>query len=469
MQGAVLAQKQQLRTIPAQIQANAILSMSALELQQFVDTEAMENPALAVEEKARCPVCGFLRTEGACPVCGAAAARADSAIEHHPQDERGYLERAFATVGREEAFDPFRTIAGSMDLRDHLKQQARMNFSGRRLRIAKYLVESLDDDGYFRESLYETAERFAAAAPEVESVLAALQTFDPPGIGARDLRECLLIQLRRLGAAGPTASNAERILVEHWEDFSKLKLKSIAKKIGAPPGVVREACEFVRAKLSPRPASAYRHPFQKLAPRQTAAVVPDVVVVREGDEFRVRVVDSAGELVKVDETYDRICRSIKTPQNYLSEEERRHVKEHVERVKLILEAIALRKKTLARVAMAMVEYQKEFLLHGPSHMRPLRQKDLAHELGLHESTICRAVANKHCRLPSGELVSFDLFFDCALPVREMISRLISISAEPISDGEIAKRLAEQGVVIARRTVAKYRDQLRLLPYQLRAA
>jgi RNA polymerase sigma-54 factor len=154
---------------------------------------------------------------------------------------------------------------------------------------------------------------------------------------------------------------------------------------------------------------------------------------------------------------------------YLSQEDCRHVREHVERVKCILEAIELRKKTLARVSTHLAEYQQEFLLHGPSKLRPLRQKDVAAKLGVHESTICRAVAGKFCRLPSGEVVSFELFFDSAMPIREMISQLIARSTEPLSDGEIAKRLTEQGVTIARRTVAKYRDQLKLLPYQLRAA
>jgi len=469
MQGAALAQKQQLRAIPVQIQANAILGMNVLELQQFIDTEAMENPALAVEEKARCPVCGFLRGEGACPVCGASAKKADAAPDKDHRDERVYLERAFAAAGQEEAFDPFRTVAGPMDLRDHLRQQARMTLGGRRLRIAQYLIDSLDDDGYFRESLYETAERFAAAVPEIESVLATVQTFDPPGIAAHDLRECLLIQLRIEAATGAQVGVAERVMVEHWEDLAKLKFKSVAKKMNMPVEVVREAHDFIRANLTPHPASAYRHPFQRLSPREAAAVVPDVIVLREGDDLQVRVVDCHSALVRVDESYERICRSIKGTENYMSEEECRHVKEHVERVKLILESIELRKKTLTRVAMAVVEYQKEFLLHGPSHLRRLRQKDVARELGLHESSICRALANKHCRLPSGELVSFELFFDCALPVREMISKIISISSDPLTDGEIAKRLAEQGVVIARRTVAKYRDQLRLLPYQLRAA
>lgn len=469
MQGAALSQKQQLRAIPVQIQANAILGMNLIELQQFVETEAIENPALGVEEGARCPVCGFMTVTQACPVCGASTRRTDTELESAKACERDYLERAFAAAGRDEAFDPFRTVAAASDLRDYLRQQARMCLGGRRLRIAEYLTDSLDDDGYLRESLYETAERFAEAVPEIESVLGVLQGFDPPGIAARDLRESLLIQLRCLGEPGTTAANAERILVDHWDDFSKMRLKSIAKEMAVTQEVVREAVEFVREKLTPHPASGYRAPFDDLAPRDTAAVVPDVVVHRSGDGFTAEVVDSHGSLLRIDETYDQVYQSMRSGDSYLSDEDCKHIREHVERVKCILDAINLRKKTLARVALFLVEFQAGFLAHGPSHLKPLRQKDLARELEVHESTICRALANKYCRLPSGEVISFEVFFDSALPIRNMISQLISVSTEPLSDGEIAKRLAGQGVVIARRTVAKYREQLKLLPYHLRAA
>ncbi|MCX8052726.1 MAG: RNA polymerase factor sigma-54 [Armatimonadetes bacterium] len=469
MQDFSLVQKQQMRIIPVQIQANAILAMNTLELQQFLDTEAAENPALVVDDKARCPVCGFLRTGGTCPLCGAPSHKNDSETPEVGQfpnlevrHERVHLEQAFAAAGQDETFDPFRTVAGSIDLRDYLEQQARLNLAGRRLRIAKYLIDSLDDDGYFRESLYETAERFAASVPEIESVLAVVQTFDPPGIGARDLRECLLIQLRSGNFDGPEVALAERIVSEHWDDLSKLKLKSIAKKTNLPIESVREAHDFIRTKLTPHPASGYQNPFHRISPRESASVVPDIFIIQDGEELLVRVVDCHSEMVKVDETYEHICRSS-------DEELRRYIKEHVERAKVIVESIEMRKKTLTRVALAVVEHQREFILHGPTRLKPLRQKDIARELGLHESTICRALANKHCRLPSGELVSFDVFFDCAMPVREMISRIISVSPEPLSDSQIAKRLAEQGFVVARRTVAKYRDQLRLLPYQLRSA
>lgn len=477
MPGAVLAQRQQSRAIPVQIQANAILNMSLIELSEFIETEAVENPALSVKEGSRCPVCGFVTGEKACPVCSASM-KAVEESDHAGLSERDYLERAYAAAGAEPAFDPFRTVASTIGLGEYLKQQARMSLAGRKLRIAEYLIESLDDDGYFRESLFETAEEFAAAVPEVEEVLGIVQSFDPPGIAARDLRECLLIQLRSLGpstssgcsgSCGTTVANAERILMDHWEAFSKLRLKAIASKMEVTVGVVTEAADFIKNRLTPYPASMYTQPFGELAPNESAAVVPDVMMRARGESVSVEALDTHSRLLGIDATYSDLYGSIRKGDSYLSENDCRHIREHVERVKCILEAIALRKKTLTRVASYIADYQKGFLLHGPSQLRPLRQKDVAKALEVHESTICRAVAGKFCKLPSGETVSFEVFFDSALPVRNMIREIIARSTDPLSDSEIAKKLAEQGTEIARRTVAKYREQLRVLPYQLRAA
>ncbi|MGI6295776.1 MAG: RNA polymerase factor sigma-54 [Armatimonadota bacterium] len=471
MQSAALCQRQSLRAIPVQIQANAILNMSLIELQQFIETEAVENPALSVKEGSRCSICGFVTDHKACPVCGASM---KSLPVSEAIDERDYLQQVYSAAGNEAAFDPFRTVASTIDLSAYLKQQAGLNLSGRRLRICEYLIDSLDDDGYFRESLFETAEEFAVAVPEIEEVLKVLQSFDPAGIGARDLRECLLIQLRQVALTtdseeSPIISNVERIITDYWDDFAKLKLKSIAKTTEMPIGVVEEAARFIKDRLTPYPASAYTQPFAEFSGDQSAAIVPDVIMRQAGDSIKVDVLDSYGNLLGIDETYEDLYDSIKQGDTYLNSEDCRHIREHVDRVRVILDAIALRKKTLARVASYIAEYQQAFLISGPSKLRPLRQKDIAKALEVHESTICRAVAGKFCKLPSGEAVSFDVFFDSAMPIRSMIQDIIARSAEPLSDSEIANRLSQQGVEIARRTVAKYRDQLRVLPYQLRSA
>lgn len=468
MQTPIMAQHQQMRPLPVQIQASTILNMNSIELGEFLDNEALENPALSVDEKSRCELCGFLKGHTACPVCGASDAASFRRADAPLSSERDYLERAYSAACQPEVFDPFRTIASESTLREYLLQQARMALGGRKLRIAEFLIDSLDEDGYFRESMYETAESFAAAVPEIESVLQTVQSFDPPGIGARDLRECLLLQLHAIEPV-EESEFAQRILSEHWDDFSKAKLKNIAASTGAALEEVRGASEFIRENLTPRPSSLFCAPHAELTPRETALVVPDVVIRPSGNTFVAEVIDRHTRTIQIDETYQKTHETIRAGSLRMSDEDKKHVREQVDRVKCILDSIHLRKQTLARVAGYLADHQRDFIARGPLHLKTLRQKDVAHALGLHESTICRALANKHCLLPSGETISFEVFFDSALPIRNMISRIVATSTEPLSDSEIMRRLASDGVTIARRTVAKYRDQLRVPAYQLRAA
>lgn len=465
MQGYVLTQKQELRPLPVQIQANTILAMNTLDLQRFIETESAENPALTVDDSARCALCGFLRAHNICPVCGSSQRKKVSSSSY---DNEHLLLHSSSTTD-EECYDPFKTVAVSADLKEYLKSQANVALSGRAARIAEFLIELIDDDGYLRESLYEIAERFSVAVPEVEAVLSVIQTFDPPGIAARNLQECLLIQLRSLERSDQLARIAELILTNYWEDFSKLRIKQIAAKLQISTAVVKKVQEFVRTNLNPYPTSAFRQPFGRLEARETAAVVPDVEIILTSDDIVVQTIDWFDQLIGLDKTYKKMYQLIMNQQVNLDEEERRHIKEYVNRACSMLEFVQLRKRTLGIVAKRVVEHQKDYVLRGPSHLKPLRQKEIAQELNLHESTVSRALANKYCRLPSGELISFDVFFDSALPIKESISRVISISPRPLSDSEIARYLAEQGVVVARRTVAKYRNQLRVPPYRLRSA
>ncbi len=465
MQGYALIQKQELRPLPVQIQASTILAMNTLDLQRFIETESAENPALTVDETARCALCGFLRAHNVCPVCG--SIRRKKEISAPYENEYSVLHTSPTTD--DEFCDPFKTVAATADLKEYLKSQASVALSGLSVQIAEFLIELIDDDGYLRESLYEIAERFSAAVPEVEAVLSVIQTFDPPGIAARNLQECLLIQLRSLERSDSLARITERILTDYWEDFSNLRTKQIAAKLQISTSVVRKVQEFVRTNLNPYPASAFHQPFRRLEARNTAAVVPDVDITLTSDGLVVQTIDWFDQLIGVDKTYENMYRLIKEQKVNLEEEERRHIKEYVDRACSILEFVQLRKRTLGIVAKKVVEHQKDYVLRGPINLKPLRHKEIAQELNLHESTVSRALANKYCRLPSGELISFDVFFDSALPIKEMISRVISISPRPLSDNEIARQLAEQGVVIARRTVAKYRNQLRVPPYRLRVA
>lgn len=459
-------QSQTYRTIPVQIQASSILNMNVVELQQFVENEAAENPAMTLKESCRCPVCGFLTTGKACPICK--SSMRSSADSFDSNIERDYLKRAFTSAATDGLFDPFRTVSNAFDLKDYLRQQVGMVLSGHKLQIANFIIDSLDDDGYFRETLFEISEEVASYVLEVEEVLTVIQQCDPPGIAARDLQECLLLQLDAINNEQTEQVEIARIILrEHWDEFSKMKIKSIATSMDLDAQVLGEAIDYIREQLNPYPASVYHDPNESLSSSNSTALIPDVIVREQDGVLFAEVAGTYESIIGTDETYQGIYNDIREQDNNICEDDRKHVKEHVDRVRIILDSIQRRKKTLSRISQYIVDYQEEYIRFGPAYMKSIKQKEIAAEMEVDESTVSRALAGKYCRLPSGEVISFDVFFDAALPVKDMILKIVTESREPLSDSEIARRLSENGFNIARRTVAKYREQMKMLPVQLR--
>lgn len=470
MPSQTMAARQIARAIPEQIQAGKILRMGLPELQSFVEQQVLENPALAVEESARCPLCGApLSDANTCRICGSSVDSAHS----EEADRDDYIEpESFHSAEFDEDFDPFGSVAAETDLQSHLHRQAAGVFQGHNLIVADYIIDSLDDRGYFTESLLETANLFGLSVPELRLILDEIQTFDPIGIAATDVRECILIQLRQRAELPEEGELALRVADECWEELAKLRLQAIADKLDADADDVRAALEFISTELTPYPASLYRAPWQELAPTQVAKIVPDVVIRENEDGLAVEVVDFRLGTLKIDEIYEAVYNQVSGKNgSSFTEEERKHVCEQVNNARCVLEAIELRKTTLARMSLHLVQEQRDFVIKGRQHVKPLTQKQVAEALGVHESTISRAVTEKHIQLPSGEVISFDLFFDSALPIKEKIQQIVSAcgpSAQP-SDAQIAAKLAEQGIQIARRTVAKYRMQLQIPSSTLRVA
>ncbi len=468
-----MAARQVVRTIPEQIEAGKILRMALPELQSFVEQQVLENPALAVEESARCPLCGAPLSDAAsCRICGSSVEFAGSR-ENRDLDEAEFSDpEELHFSSEEDDFDPFQSVAAQTDLQSHLHGQALAVFSGHELIVADYIIDSLDDRGYFTESLLETANLFGLSVPELRAILDEIQAFDPAGIAATDVRECILIQLRQRTELPEEGKLALRVAEECWEELSKLKLQAIADRFDADPDDVKAALEFISNELSPYPASLYHAPWQEFAPTQVAKIVPDVVIRETEDGLAVEVVDFRLGTLKIDEIYEAIYNQVRGKNGHsFTEEERRHVCEQVNNARCVLEAIELRKTTLARMSLHLVQEQREFVLKGRQYVKPLTQKQVAEAVGVHESTVSRAVTGKHVQLPSGEVVSFSLFFDAALPIKERILQIVSAcgpSAQP-SDAQIAAKLAEQGIQIARRTVAKYRAQLQIPSSTLRVA
>ncbi len=460
-----MSARQVVRAIPEQILASKILKMGLPELQSFVEAQVLENPALVVEESSRCPLCGApLSGQGSCQICGSSL---DSTPPSHSDDDIYELEGV--SYSDDDDYDRFGSVAAETDLQSYLHRQAAGVFEGHALVIADYIIDSLDDRGYFTEPLLETARLFGISAPQLREILDEMQGFDPPGIAAVDVRECLLVQLRQMRGIPDFGKLAEKIITHCWDELSKLKWRSIATRLDVSVDEVKAAVKFISTRLTPYPSSLYRAPWQEFAPTHVPKIVPDVVIRETESGLGVEVVDFRLGALKIDDIYNAVYNQVKESGHPFTEEEKMHIREQVGKARCVLEAIELRKANLARLALLLCDEQRDFVTKGRQHLKATTQKQVATALGVHESTVSRAVSEKHVQLPSGEVIPLELFFDSALPIKEKILQIVSAAppASPLTDGEIAARLAEQGIAIARRTVAKYRQQLQVPACQMR--
>ncbi|WP_010499703.1 RNA polymerase factor sigma-54 [Paenibacillus elgii] len=327
--------------------------------------------------------------------------------------------------------------------------------------IARYIAGNLDTNGYLVCGLEEIGRACRADESDVRLALRQVQSLEPTGVGARSLWECLQIQIRVDAAAHP---NAEAIVTDHWEDLVSGKWKRIADKMSIRPDEVRAALDYIRS-LNPRPGAAYDAP-----PPVYAA--PDAIVSKAGDSFRVDLCDAGVPCVTVNEDYRKWlpeCRD---------ELARQYLNEHLMSAKWLIRALEQRKATLQRVVEAIVEEQGDFFHSGVSYLKPMSLKPIANRLGIHESTVSRATQHKFVLSPQG-LSEMKSFFSggiasadgtaSASGVKESIKRLIENEDKrsPLSDQRIAEILMESGICISRRTVVKYREELRLLSSRLR--
>ncbi|MHB0912626.1 MAG: RNA polymerase factor sigma-54 [Armatimonadota bacterium] len=456
--GAVQRQHQIVSMSPEHIMGKLVLKMTLQELQQFVEEQLAENPALTMEEHSRCPVCGATVLGNTCESCNS------EKLSRRKNSEAEWQETAYGAV--DEYYEPFACVAAATSLTEHLKGQIALLARGEERRIAEFLIDSLDEDGYFREPMLDTADGFGISVPQLERILGLVQSLDPPGIGARDLRECMLLQLARLEEDSPERVLALSMLERHWDDFSRMKLDRITNSCKTDLAAVEEAVKFIRKHVDPHPAGIFRDPWERLAPRSLPRAKPDVTVRVTEDGLMAETSAQASGSLSIDSVYDDLYAEISQKKNCCSEDDRAHIKDSVLKARALLDAIEFRKSTLSRIADELLRYQKDFFLEGPFALKPLTKKELASRLGVHESTVCRATQDKTMQLPSGEVIPLDTLFDSALPVKEMVRQL---STQRLSDSEIAEKLSEAGVQIARRTVAKYREQLRILPIQYRIA
>jgi RNA polymerase sigma-54 factor len=345
-------------------------------------------------------------------------------------------------------------------IEDHLMWQLRMSsLSEADQRIGATIIYNLNDDGYLETPLEELAAQLEIDTADVERVLRRVQRFDPPGVAARDLRECLLIQLANLGMED---SLAARVVSDHLDLLEKHRYGEIAKQLGVSVEMIGHAHKVI-ALLEPKPGRDY-------GGAEPTYVVPDVYIHKVGEDYMVTLNRDAVPRLRIAGYYQRVMNDANS-----APETREYLQERLRSAKWLVKSIYQRQQTIFKVANSIVKFQRAFFDHGVSHLKPLVLKDVADDIGMHESTISRATANKYAHTPQG-IFELKFFFTSGVKgsggedvsaetVKEQIRELVSAEPpnNPLSDQAIAETLRSRQINIARRTVAKYRQALGILP------
>ena len=453
---------------PNLIEANYILSLSRQELEQIINQEVDSNPALEVEAEAHCPVCGGVLEGSFCAIC-MIMHRTETPTESY-EDFPEQLYSAPVTREDSDEFDPMTLVGSNVSMRDTIALDVSTLLPAALVPVAEYLLDSIDERGFVDADLEDVAQRFECSVRDVELALAAIQAVAPVGVGARNLRECLLIQstyLKRQERVVPPC--VEEIIDRFLTELGAHKFGAIARELGVATDVIEEARDFVRANLTPFPMQSHEA-RQWRTPVESPYVAPDVVINLKDGELVVEVVESRQSHLRINSLYDQLARAAlaNRKESNLDDETRGHVREHVARAKLFLGNVRQRHETLARISRCVVELQEDFLRGGVRQLRPLTRATVALEVGVHESTVSRATANMYVMLPNRKVIPFSDFFTPSLSVKDIIKELIEQEqSASLTDKRIVELLRKRGVRIARRTVAKYRFELNILPSTLR--
>jgi RNA polymerase sigma-54 factor len=453
------------KVTPKQIAANYILQMSSVELQEAIAEELDENPALEMQEFPTCPICGSPVAGNYCTDCMPRKNDGEDSQLVSTDDLPG----DGATRLRDEAdeFDPIARAEADFTLEDHLTWNLHALLPSRLHPVADYVIGALDSNGFLTQTDAEIAATTNVEVSDVEQVLNAMKGLEPIGIGSRSITESLLAQIEYLREQNEIdiPPHAERVVGEHLADLGERRFREVAAAVGATQREVITVWEFVKSNPNPYPTAAFTAAVSGDGSRPI--IRPDVLIRDIDGELAVEVVESRRFSLRVAPIYSSLSSKLRS--NETTEDEKQHVRQYVGRAKFFIDNINRRRATIQRIAESLVDRQREYLLQGVQHLVPLTRAEVGELIGMHESTVSRATAEKYVMIPSGEVVPFSHFFTASLGVKDQIKRMIEAedARHPLSDQEIADALAEDGIALARRTVAKYRDELQILPARLR--
>ncbi len=454
---------QKLILTPSLQQAIKLLPMSTLELKDLLNNEMVENPMLEEQPIEEQQAAETQTTE-------------EKPAEDKPEPQRGdnwddadyqyffgeYLDDGYRprTPSEVKELPPIEnTLSSTSSLSDHLSWQLSLQTDDALTReIGEAVIGNLDDDGYLVASIDEMAAMGPWPVEDVERVLKMVQGFDPIGVAARDLQESLLLQLRHLGLEN---TPAEKIVTEHLRALQNHQIPEISRKLGLSIDDLKEHIEVIR-HLDPKPGSRFN-------PSQSQYVTPDVYVEKIDDEYVVWLNEDGLPQMRISPTYRRLL----DKGTEHGEETRAYVRDKFNAARWLIKSVQQRQNTIYKVARSIVNFQREFLDHGIEHLRPLVLRDVANDIGMHESTVSRVVTNKYMHTPQG-VFEMKFFFHSGISssygesvssvtIKQRIKKIIESEDQrkPLSDSKIVSILQREGLVLARRTIAKYREELKI--------
>lgn len=441
---------------PQVVLASELLQLSATDLEQRIHQELAENPALELIEPSYCAQCGMPVAEGRW-LCHHCAQQSRDGSEHAEQRE---------DVG---AWVPARTT-----LKQHLWAQLRLLLPISLHSLAELVIGYLDEHGFLLVSVEELARRHGISIEAVAQVVEALHQVEPVGVGAGDVREALLIQIEHLARTtdAPRLSLARSIVREHWTVLRKGEKvwAEIAQAQGVSVTDVREAVGFIILDLNPFPAHAWVDDSSSAPPSGNSILQPDILLYQVSssseNRFAVELLERHRFRLRISELYAELAEGRVEDADQDDVDMARY---YLEGARLFLHSVHQRRRTMARVSLELADYQHDFVLRGSRYLRPLTRARLAERLGVHESTISRAVAHKYIQMPDQRVIPLADFFDGSLPAKHDLQVLISQEdeAHPLSDRALAVKLRGLGHDIRRRTVTKYRQALGIPSSRLR--
>jgi RNA polymerase sigma-54 factor len=462
---------QKLIMTPSLQQAIKLLQLSKLELQEVLNQELLENPLLeesaeeAKAEDAEAEAQEKTQTEEE-----AKAAEPQKEDEKDSFDEidydayfQDYLEYGYNPRGMGEEHEEFpieNTLTRPPNLTDHLTWQLSMSDASPRVKeIGAFIIGNIDEDGYLRATEDEIVAAGSYEPEDVAKAIRAIQSLDPIGVGARDLRECLLLQLQFLDIDVPLV---EIIIRDHWEMFMQRHFVQLAKTLQIDMKTLEGVVEIIK-HLDPKPGRKYSN-------ERAIYVEPDVYVQKVGDEYVIVLNEDGMPKLRINGSYRAMLNSMDSKSDG---ETVNYIKDKIRSAVWLIKSLDQRQRTIYKVAESIVKHQREFLEKGIDFLRPLVLRDVADDIQMHESTVSRVVSNKYMHTPRG-LFLMKYFFHSgidsdtgedisSLTVKKKIQSYIEGEdpRKPLSDSKIMKILNDEGINIARRTVAKYRDELNI--------